>query len=748
MTTGSDYLRGLEAWRRWSGVYIFPPRGRPDRRYFSDGSADAWAIQAHLGAAAAYAVLAADPGLDETRADASRETIRDTALAMFRFAAATVQGGPETCTDGRQWLRPLAVVRFLHGLNALEPWLTPGDQALARHLFTVHADLLADQDIQAGIFRNNRPESNHWNAILLLEAAHRVPDHPRRSLWLERSTAFFLNALSIPADAESDAPFAGRPLKAWHVGPNLTPDFGMNHHGYLNLGYMVIVLSQMAIAHFAMRERGRDAPPEACLHADDLWRIVRLCTFDDGRLCRIGGDTRARYCYCQDYALPMWLGMIAKFGESQCAGLEAGWAGIVGREQRHNGDGSYLSARLARLARESPFYYARLESDRAVTASMAAWWRRRFPDDLDASRPPAPRQAPARGAWADPLLGGVVCRGTRRIAAWRWRHSPGGICLPAGRSDLAEWGDRLDANLFGQVRGTGAVNNFLLRADGTADRPPAGVLHRLGTDGFVTAGETFQESLDPLGEGESPKQILRRRNACFALPDDRTVIGFQWAAALRDCFLRRLCAPGILIPNDLFNGGRRRYAFAGGVRDLPSRPGREEVIDTGSSWLSVDNCLAVIAIEGAGPLFIARPADRQIAVNHKPTLTSLYADVIGTLRRDAPFHVAEGDVVLDLGFVILAGAGAEEAAALRPRRLDHGGADGVRAVQVSDAGGGDWLAVANLSGTPAVADLEVPGSATAEDAVSGAALPLSDGRLTLPLPPLAAVLARLRSQLP
>ena len=48
-------------------------------------------------------------------------------------------------------------------------------------------------------------------------------------------------------------------------------------------------------------------------------------------------------------------------------------AGLVAAEQAHNGDGSYLSERLAALERASPFYYARLESDRAVTASMAAY---------------------------------------------------------------------------------------------------------------------------------------------------------------------------------------------------------------------------------------------------------------------------------------------------------------------------------------------------------------------------------------
>ncbi len=744
--THLEYLRSLESWRRWSVKYLAHPRGKPEWVYYNDGTSDGWAIQSHLCAAAVYAVLAADPDLDEARAGASREAVRDTALAMFRFAADTVQGGPGACTDGKQWLRPLGVIRYVHGLNALEPCLTDEDRTRVRRLFAAHAERLCAPDvvIRAGIFGSNAPESNYWNAFLLLEAAHRFPEHPNRAQWLERSTAFFLNSLSVPADARSDEIYAGRPLRAWHVGANLTEHFGMNHHSYINVGYKVIVLSQVAMAYFAMRDRGLDAPPEAFLHVADLWRVVRLCTFEDGRLLRIGGDTRARYCYCQDYALPAWLGMMAKYNDPDGAGLEAGWAGLVAAEQAHNGDGSYLSERLAALERASPFYYARLESDRAVTASMAAWWRRRFPDVLPPRREPTPAPALARGSWADPVLGGVVCRGKHRIASWRWRHSPGGMCLPAGRSDMAEWGDRYYASLLGQVSGTGDINNYLPDADKGPGKPSTAFLRRLGDAGFVTAGEVLQESLNPQGEGESGKLILTRRNAVFALPDDRTMIGFQLALARMDGFIRRLCAPGLLVPNDIFNGDARRIRFEGGSQLLRSRPGRDALIETGSAWAAVDNSLALVALYGGSTVRIARTAARQMAVNGKPALTSLYVETLCTVFDASIRHVTEGDVVLDAGFVVLAGPRIAEAArTLRPARLDDGRGF-VRAARVRDAAGGEWLAAANLGAEPAEAAFPLAGVSIAEDAVSGAAHPVTGGRLAWRLEPLKPVLARLR----
>ena len=32
---------------------------------------------------------------------------------------------------------------------------------------------------------------------------------------------------------------------------------------------------------------------------------MKSCIYSDGRLLRIGGDSRVRYCYCQDYLLPV-----------------------------------------------------------------------------------------------------------------------------------------------------------------------------------------------------------------------------------------------------------------------------------------------------------------------------------------------------------------------------------------------------------------------------------------------------------
>jgi hypothetical protein len=105
----------------------------------------------------------------------------------------------------------------------------------------------------------------------------------------------------------------------------------------MNLGYMVIVLSNIAMLYLMYREQGMN-PPEALFHhVKDLWQRVKMMTFSDGRLMRVGGDTRVRYCYCQDYAIPMWLMMTEWLGDPDATLFEQGWLGHVERETVHNG---------------------------------------------------------------------------------------------------------------------------------------------------------------------------------------------------------------------------------------------------------------------------------------------------------------------------------------------------------------------------------------------------------------------------
>ena len=212
-------------------------------------------------------------------------------------------------------------------------------------------------------------------------------------------------------------------------GPNFFDHYALDHHGYLNVGYMVICLSNIAFLHFACATHGW-APPESLHHhAADLWGLLKRLLFADGRLLRIGGDSRQRYCYCQDYLLPTLLYCAHYLDDAHATELEAGALDLIRQEQAASGDGSFHSRRLGIILEINPYYYTRLESDKAVVLSMGAHWRQRCRI--------AP--TPAKVEYEDAVTGGWRSRSMARCSSLEAAHGflelarsrgAAGACLP------------------------------------------------------------------------------------------------------------------------------------------------------------------------------------------------------------------------------------------------------------------------------------------------------------------------------
>ena len=165
--------------------------------------------------------------------------------------------------------------------------------------------------------------------------------------------------------------------------------------------------------------------------------------FDDGRLLRIGGDTRARYTYCQCYALPaLWLA--AEFlRDADAVRLRTRYLELLLREQACNRDGSFYGERLRGIREQSTYYYTRLESDPALVLSQDLRWRR-----FAALPEPAAEPLP-ECLWSDPFHGAYLRKNRRAVRSFVQRGAAGpvALCLPADRSDLAEW----EGNLFCRI---------------------------------------------------------------------------------------------------------------------------------------------------------------------------------------------------------------------------------------------------------------------------------------------------------
>ena len=685
--TSHDYVNILENWVQASAKYFYTPAGQSNIMCYGTGESHHWAVQTNMNAFAAFAVLATSPDLDENSAGLSRDKLLDISFKMLRYTLRTHHSGESLCSNNRQWghswISVLALERMMHGFDAIEEFLSEDDKtAMQRILESESNNILDNYEIVAGIETNNRPESNIWNGAMLLRTAAYYPDTPRKAEYLQKTTAFFINGISIPSDKELTEIINGKIIKEWHIGPNFTKNFSLNHHSYMNVGYMVICLSNIAMLHFSLKTRGIVPPKEVYFHAQELWNAIKQFIFSDGRLLRIGGDTRARYCYCQDYAVPMWLFVLDQYGDEDALQYESGWLRQVIKETAVNADGSFLSSRLKTIATGSPYYYTRLEGDRAVTISYGAYWRRLFKT--------LPQQIPSAKEstvlWQDEFHGATLVRDPNRTASWVWGagQRPNGLCVPANRSDMAEW----QHNLSGELVTSGSPIPTII-SNG----------HEIFDGGFINYGHLHWTESSPLGEGEAEDVFAQHGIVFAALPDNKTVICLQYAETTRRIYLPYVKGLGLKMPNDLFNDFKRKYSSEEGTTELNGCPDKEAIIKLKSSWLNIDDCLSVFTIYGDKHLTIYRPAERQIKIKDKPTLSSLYADEICSEFKANRNIEPPNKVVIDTGCILMTGINATETQTINEQqhwqKIDMG--VGIRAIKGTDANKQKYLLIANFT---------------------------------------------------
>ena len=455
------------------------------------------------------------------------------ALAALRYNLRTYQGGSLRRTDGTQWggtwISALGVERMMHAVVALEPHLTDNDRADVRRMLVSEANYQLTCTIDGHVWvprktgeqTRNKPESNYWNGAILVRAAAMYPDEKNALNWRDKGLSYLINAVSISADAEDSTVVDGMPVKKRHIGANFFPNYELDHHAYLNVGYMVICLSNAAILHYGLKTIGAPVPQSAYHHILDLWNVVKRFIFEDGRLARIGGDTRARYCYCQDYLLPSLYFIAEHFNDPAAAALFPGALKIITREQESNGDGSYLSERCETFKNESPDYYARLETDRAAVLSLCADWSARSAKPI----PAADRDAldTCRGEWAEPEHGAIFIRGKKRLASWSWlaAEPPQGLCVPPDDGNFAEW----EKNLAG---GFLPIGNPV--PDPATGRHPQLVRHsEFAFDGgFAVAGTIDEIRNYMVPESFRYPEPFLRQFAVAALPDDLSMVVIEY----------------------------------------------------------------------------------------------------------------------------------------------------------------------------------------------------------------------------
>lgn len=691
--TASDYVRLMTPWLQALPRFLSRSPADPARRFYGTGESAHWPVQSNLNVAAALAVLAEAPELESCSPVMSRDTIRAVAIDCFRYVLdthRTIRRLP--ATDGKywggHWISVLGLERAAHGIALLAPYLTEADHdAYRRVRLDEAAYILNDFEVVAGTTAEgrNHPESNIWNGAFLLRTALDLPDAPHRAAMIDKATDCFVAGISIPSDRDCEREYNGRTVRERHVGANFTEPFSLDHHGYMNVGYSVICLSNIAMAAYDLRTRGHSVPDALFHNAGALWKTLRHFIFPDGRLLRIGGDTRSRYTYCQCYAIPVFMLAADQFGDATAITMEKRWLRHVRTELAYSGDGSCYTRRLAPLFETSPYYAFRLESDHILSLSYGACWRRLF--DIPAS---APSRKAAPFDWHDTFHDAVCIRTPRTVRSWvrAGGQGPTAVCAPLGRSDMAEW----QGNLCGFAEGNRAAPHD---AQARIDRFPGGFV--------AVCNATLREDA-PIGEGEERYPIVRMQSVHAALPDGRTLIVLQRGRMIKDAMLRVVYSMNALIPNDVFNKFRRMLTTPTSTFLITGNHHQRDCFDTLSDRVTVDNSLSLFSLTPGATIKIVREAGQNIHIRHgMPVSGSLYAERFCLTADTTPAYRRFGEVLFDDACAVAADMDSATAAAAPDGTFEQE-ANGLRRVTFTGGDGVRYLLLAHFGDATVVAE--------------------------------------------
>ena len=652
-----------------------------EHSYYGTGEAAHWAVQSNFNIAGGMAILA-----KETKDPILAENARKLALKLFRYNLHTHKTGTMSNSCGAQWggswISILGLERMGAGQLELESYLTEEEKTEFRTLRIYEADWLVENyeteaDLDGFYSGKNKPESNYWNASFLYKTAMDYPDCPNRDTYFKKACSLFLNSISIPSDEKSEKIFRGAPLKEWFVGANFTENFSLDHHGYMNIGYSIITLSHAAYFYFYCKARGWELPEESQHHVKDLWNVVKHFVFPDGRLLRIGGDTRARYCYCQMYFLPILLMVQQLYGENCCAEQEKGMSELLRKEQSVNGNGSFFGKRLDDMSWQSRYYYTRLESDPFAVLAFAADAHHRW----TFIQPSETQPGPVPAVWGDDYHGADMIRteSTVRSIVRRAGEGPMVLAHPLFESDLAEW----HSNGHAQYEG-----HFICQL------LPEKSYRRQFQKGFINSGKILYAEGNPWGEGEGKYNILQSQSACAALPDGKSMIVLEQVQVLKEHALNQFRSIGWQVPNDVHNGESRTFYGENFTRTITRRSG-DGVIDTKSRWVNVDNKITLVLGYGADSFKINAPSEDRGNLKYCRDMTSLYVnEICGTVENTPRVRRMPGEILADTGYAVIADSSADDGKRYSLKHLPTEGA--LRVVQFTAPDGKNWQFAANF----------------------------------------------------
>jgi len=400
-------------------------------------------------------------------------------------------------------------------------------------------------------FGDTGAEENAWNAQILALACNMMPGHPRAERWDTVTKLWMYNSLSVAADATDTTPGdEGRPIGEWVSTVNAHPDYTVENHGLVHVGYLKTTLALLLEGALPYVLTGRE-PPVACLHhVGDGFRVLLKCMAWDASPVFFGGnDWKIYHSQNTDTIIYTLLGLLGN--DARPAALEPLALRYVRRMQET--EGGYYNVRR-------DIEYGGLCATRLIAcylghAILGSGATPVQPDHLEAECTGVTHLEHARA---------VIHRTPTKFASFTWGPKCMALALPLN-GNWVVWPH------FESYTGRMVVEGS------TPDKPtPSRFAVQLTEDAFAVTGR-----LSRFG-GAVAQDI-----AYVSLPTDVTV--YVERLTVQDDFPVRGREGGIVGLEYPLGGNRRVLRGAFGRLETIGTGGREaRVIPLESSWLSIN----------------------------------------------------------------------------------------------------------------------------------------------------------------
>lgn len=289
------YYESLRDWGRVVSREFRPVPGRPGQGYYGlprnvedDVRPITYAVLVN-----AFLSRVAPPG--EGIGVAERACLEGEAVAALRYLCAGHVTGGSVCLNGKPWgdQWQSAMWSAAAGLGAwiifdkLDASLRESVVSLVVH----EADRFIHQKPKSSEWRDTGAEENAWNAMIVSLAASMLPEHPRAAQWDGAAKRYLYNAFSVAADAgDTNIGDDGRRVCDWVSTVNAHPDYTVENHGLVHVGYLRDTLCMMLQSAVLYEVGGREAPRAAFHHVGEAWNVMLAAMSHDGAPVYFGGN--------------------------------------------------------------------------------------------------------------------------------------------------------------------------------------------------------------------------------------------------------------------------------------------------------------------------------------------------------------------------------------------------------------------------------------------------------------------------